>query len=74
MTDAIKFVSFRAELSSGITEAIKEAQTEDESLQDLIRNTRSKDNLPVMVRKQFHLYDWEEGLLLYDNRVYVLED
>jgi hypothetical protein len=54
MIDAIKFVGFRAELSSGITEAIREAQVEDESLQDLIQNTRNKENLPVTVRKQFH--------------------
>jgi hypothetical protein len=74
MIDAIKFVGFRAELSSGMSEGIREAQAEDESLQDLIRNPRNKENLPVTVRKQFHRYAWEDGLLLYDNRIYVPED
>jgi hypothetical protein len=74
MIDAVKFIGFRAELSSGITEAIREGQTEDESIQDLIQSTRNKENLPVTVRKQFQRYSWEEGLLLYDNRIYVPED
>jgi hypothetical protein len=74
MIDTVKFVGFKTELSSGMIEAIREAQMEDESLQDLIRNTRNKDNLPVTVRKQFHRYAWEEGVLLYDNRIYVPED
>jgi hypothetical protein len=74
MVDKVKFIGFKVEITAKVMQDIREAQEEDESLQGLIRNTRNKDNLPATVRKQFHRYSWEGGLLLYDDRIYVPED
>src|SRR3989337_1158733 len=69
-----KFIGFKADITLDITEEIREAQAEDESLSLLIDNTERKEELPPSVRKQFDCYHIEAGILWYDNRIYVPED
>ena len=58
----------------GITQEIREAQSEDESLSALIDSTHCKDELPPLVCKQFTRYTWVDDMLWYDDCLYVPED
>src|SRR5881394_4664334 len=69
-----RLIGFSSSVMGDLLEELREAQGEDESLTTLIDSTRNKDNLPPSVRKQFDRYSWEDGLLKYDNRIYVPED
>lgn len=62
-----RFVGFRAELTTDIISLIRDAQSNDESLETLIQSTREKDKLPPSIRKQYHKYTWSEELLWYED-------
>lgn len=69
-----RFQGFRAEPTIDIISEIKEAQTEDESLQTLIESTKKKEELPPSIKKQYRKYNWTENLLWYEGRIVVPEN
>lgn len=74
MIPAEKFKGFKADLTTDMVQELKGAQEEDDLITDLIRNVNNKDNLPATIQKQFRRYSMENGLLRYDERMYVPED
>jgi hypothetical protein len=74
MIAAERFIGFRAETELDLISAIQEGQSDDESLTTLIASTKGKEDLPPSVKKQYDKYEWKEGLLWYEGRIYVPDD
>ena len=67
------FKGFKANIFADIFSEIREAQSEDPSLDTLILMVKNIDDLPPSVRKQYNKYQWEDGLLHYEERIIVPE-
>jgi transposase InsO family protein len=71
MIAAERFIGFRAETEIDIISALQEGQEDDKSLTTLIESTKKKEDLPPSIRKQYKKYEWKEGLLWFEGRIYV---
>lgn len=74
MVSADEFVAFKADIIEDLPTALREAQSEDESLETLISTVQKIEDLPSSVRKQYKGYHWAEELLWYQGRVIVPHD